>query len=100
MAWKSKRGMCPNCKRSDMSINARSLCHSCYKNLGIRKMYPSIKKFANRGTGLGNRQIRMPTEGCPYPPGSEGKIACMEKRAEEGVSLFSSLDEEAKEDKE
>lgn len=38
---KYKVGPCQHCGRSDLTLKPRHLCHKCYDNKAIRKLYPS-----------------------------------------------------------
>lgn len=64
---------------------ARQLCWRCYRT--ARAQYPSVSKFAVRGSGIGasGRQLPPPTTA---RPGTPEKMAVLESRAELGLRLW------------
>jgi len=78
---------CRNCQRVE-SNRPRGLCWSCYYTPGVRELYPSTSKFARRGVGNGNLIVPMPGNPTMAAPGSAEKVAILEERARQGVSLW------------
>jgi len=86
--------LCRHCQKVN-SNRPRGLCWSCYYTPGVRDLYPSTSKFAHRGVGNFNRRAKQPA--CPTEalPGTPEKVAVMEERARQGVSLWHPLDARA-----
>lgn len=65
----------------------RGLCWNCYYTPGVKALYPSTSKYANRGVGnfAGGSREPVPTRA---EPGTEEKLTEMEGRAARGESLF------------
>lgn len=79
--------MCRHCGKEKAS-RPRGLGWKCYYSQGIRELYPSTSKHANRGVGNGYRAVRLDTVVSDAPPGSEERLAVLERRAAAGLSLF------------
>jgi hypothetical protein len=77
---------CRHCQRSKVN-RPRGLCWSCYYRPGVRENYPSTSKFARRGVGnfCGSAPLPDPTSALP---GSAEKLAVLEERARQRLSLF------------
>jgi hypothetical protein len=82
---------CRHCKRVE-SNRPRGLCWSCYYTPGVRERFPSTSKFARRGVGNHNIVEVLPDAPTDALPGSEAKVAILEERARQGVSLWHPLD--------
>ena len=82
---------CRNCQRVE-SNRPRGLCWSCYYKPGVRALFPSTSKFARRGVGNGRVDVPMPVEPTAAAPGSCDKLAVLEERASQGVSLWHPAD--------
>ena len=83
--------LCRHCRKVN-STRPRGLCWCCYYTPGLRDKYPSTSKFARRGVGIFNRRSKLPP--CPTRalPGTPEKVAVLEERARQGVSLWHPLD--------
>jgi hypothetical protein len=83
--------LCRHCGKV-RSNRPRGLCWSCYYTPGVRERFPSTSKFARRG--VGNFNGRTPLPPCPTGalPGTPEKVAVLEERAHQGVSLWHPLD--------
>lgn len=79
------RKLCRHCGIKPVN-RPRGTCWGCYYTPGIRDLYPSTSKFARRG--VGSKYTGEPDTPTVVEPGSENKIAEMERRAAEGKSLF------------
>lgn len=83
---------CQNCHKKRAN-RPRFLCFTCYNSPGIRDKYLSTSKFANpKSRGLDpadrNGSSARPQEPTGHQPGTEGKVAEMERRARRWESLF------------
>lgn len=86
--------LCHHCKRNKAN-RPRGLCSPCYFNVAVRRLYPSVSKYASRGHGI-EGQDGNPTaslegllgEPTDEEPGAEGKIGEMERRARECRPIF------------
>jgi len=82
---------CVHCH--DRPVNrGRGLCWACFKVPEVRALYGPIGPRGQRG--VGNGCIRPPLDlvPTPFPPGSPGKVAVMERRAAQGLAIFHPLD--------
>jgi hypothetical protein len=82
---------CRHCHRVE-SNRPRGLCWSCYYTPGVRELFPSTSKFARRGLGNGNVVVPLPAGPTAAAPGSPEKVAILEQRARQGVSLWHPAD--------
>lgn len=75
---------CRRCGRAK-GIDRRGLCRPCYRDKGARRAYDRlpIQPSPVRQSGL-----VPPAEPCPFPPGSPGKLAALERRAAAGQYLW------------
>jgi hypothetical protein len=83
--------LCRHCQKTK-SNRPRGLCWSCYYTPGVRDQYPSTSKYARRGISDFNGRIRLPDEPTDALPGTPEKVAVLEERARQGVSLWHPLD--------
>lgn len=83
--------LCRHCQKTK-SNRPRGLCWSCYYTPGVREQYPSTSKYARRGISDFNGRIRLPDEPTDALPGTPEKVAVLEERARQGVSLWHPLD--------
>lgn len=73
---------------------ARGLCRVCYYTPSIKSRYPMLR----RGTGdqplrkENNKKPRLPKQPALDRPGTESKLATMEKRFARGEAIFHPLD--------
>ena len=83
--------LCRHCQKAN-SNRPRGLCWSCYYTPGVRDQYPSTSKFARRGVGNFNGRTKLPP--CPTSalPGTPEKVAVLQERARQGLSLWHPLD--------
>ena len=83
--------LCRHCQKAN-SNRPRGLCWSCYYTPGVRDRYPSTSKFARRGVGNFNGRTKQPP--CPTGalPGTPEKVAVLQERARQGLSLWHPLD--------
>lgn len=84
-------GQCRHCGRTRY-MEARRLCHRCYKDPAIRPLYRpkgGPDGGGMRGIGLGNIQsLPLPESPTDARPGSEAKIAVLAARAAAGRRLW------------
>lgn len=78
--------VCRHCRRCKVN-RPRGLCWSCYYTPGLKEQYPSISKYANRGTGNGNESRPLP-EPTATLPGTPERIDVLIERAEAGLALW------------
>jgi hypothetical protein len=80
---------CRNC--NDMVANRpRGLCWSCYYTPGVRERFTPLSKHGCRGTGhSGSLPPDSPTGALP---GSQEKIAILQRRAAAGMQLWHPAD--------
>jgi hypothetical protein len=99
--------ICLHCKVRHANIS-RGLCRTCYYSDGaavIREFYkktpttrPDLKNCPSLSGRSGYDQVNIAPAADPdvgpttAPPGSEGKIAVMARRARRGYSVFHPLD--------
>ena len=81
-----------NCRHchSRLICRPRGFCRPCFKNLGIRNLYPGPQCRQDVGAAYGNADRQIEPTNCP--PGSEGKIEVMRERAERLAPLHHPLD--------
>ena len=82
-----ERKACRHCAKNK-AVRPKSLCWGCWTR--HRDLYPSTSKFARRGSGFA--YSGPPPEPTTARPGTEGKVAVLEARAQLGVDLFHELD--------
>lgn len=84
--------ICPHCHNAPVS-RPRTLCWNCYYTPGVRTLYPSTSKYANRGLHAGRRngKPQPPMEPTTAPPGPE-KVPILAMRAAAGEDLWHPLD--------
>ncbi len=80
----------PPCLHCDISrkIDSRGLCWKCYREPAIRSLYPCrrVTTSGTRDIPAGGYELdAAPTEA---KPGSEAKIAALERRAAAGLAIF------------
>ena len=78
---------CRHCKVGNVN-RPRGLCWRCYYTPGVLDLYPSTSKFARRGVKDTYNGLTAPKDPTEEPAGSEGKIAALELRAAQGLSLW------------
>jgi hypothetical protein len=84
---------CRHCRDPGRTVNRpRGLCWTCFYAPGVRALYPSTSKYANRGTGHGGGGFGLPDAPTPFAPGTPGKLAVLEGRAAAKVALWHPLD--------
>lgn len=66
----------------------RGLCFRCYYTPGVRELYPSTSKYAQRGVGNGFLRDPPLPEPTQAKPGTEQKIAVLVDRAAARQQLF------------
>ena len=87
--WPTKK-ICVHCKRKPVN-RPHGLCWGCFNRAGVKEIYRRDCPLANRGRGLrivGHASSDLPTVLTDAEPGTEAKIAILEARAEQGISLF------------
>jgi hypothetical protein len=77
--------MCRHCQ-AKRAGKPRGLCWSCFYTPGVRALYPSTSRLASRG--VGNRATAPADRPCEAPPGTEEKIAELQRRAAMEISLY------------
>ncbi len=82
---------CQHCHTAPIS-RLRRLCWSCYYKPGVRDLYPSTSKFGRRGVGNFNGSPPLPAFPTPAMPGSPAKLAVLEERARQRLSLWHPVD--------
>jgi hypothetical protein len=85
------RTLCLHCRRKK-SNRPRGLCWDCYYTPGVKALYPSTSKYANRGLGLGNRTPPAPPAPASLQPGSAEKLALLIARQRSGFGLWHPAD--------
>lgn len=75
---------CRRCGRAK-GIDRRGLCRPCYRDKGARRAYD---RLSHQQSPVPQDGLVPPAEPCPYPPGSPGKLAALERRAERGELLW------------
>lgn len=85
--------ICRHC-HSRKSNRPRGLCWRCYDARSVRDRYFTRSKFSRRGVGLGNIQPRSADRPSGSFPGSEEKVAEMERRAAMEMELWHPEDAE------
>jgi hypothetical protein len=83
--------MCRRCGRT-RSNRPRGLCWSCYYTPGVRDQFPSTSKFAQRGLEDFYGSASLPEAATAAFPGSEEKVAVLERRAHNRQALWHPLD--------
>jgi hypothetical protein len=78
---------CRHCRNPKVN-RPRGLCYSCHRKPEVRDLYPSTSKYARRGASAGGGTGALPATPTYANPGTEGKLAEMERRARAGNSLF------------
>jgi hypothetical protein len=84
--------LCRHCQKV-RSNRPRGLCWTCYYTPGLKDLYPSTSKYARRSDIPDVGDGRPPAEPTIAPPGSQKKMAAMQRRAERGETLFHPRDE-------
>ena len=79
--------LCRHCGRVPVN-RPRGLCWSCYYTPGVRELYPSTSKFAQRGVGTLNRRVELPPEPTSARPGSAEKVWVLQQRARNHQALW------------
>jgi hypothetical protein len=86
---RTARALCRHCQRR-VANRPRGLCWTCYYTASVSEQYDSESIYGNRGVGFGPRvQTARPTQ---YLPGTEGKVAELERRAKANMHLFHDQD--------
>lgn len=75
--------ICRHCKERKAN-RPRGTCWRCYYTPGVKELYPSTSKYANRG--LNGAGFRIPEEPTDAEPGSAEKLAVIAERIACGVS--------------
>jgi hypothetical protein len=78
---------CRHCGRARVS-RPRGLCWTCYYTPGLRSLYPSTSKFAQRGIEDFNGQGRLAIEPTEAFPGSAEKVEVLAERARRRQALW------------
>ena len=79
---------CQHCHRRAVS-RPRGLCWTCFGTAGVRDLYPVSAAPSNvRGVGNGGSRRPLPAEPTHHPPGTDEKMAVLERRAAAGEQLF------------
>jgi hypothetical protein len=80
---------CAHCGETGVKLSARGLCYVCYNTPAIRHAYPRQNgSTLRRGVGEGNGPRSLPAVATATRPGSEAKIAELERRAAAGLELW------------
>jgi len=79
--------MCRHCWRAPVS-RSRGLCWSCFYTPVVRDLYEAFAGSGRRGVRDSMGQRPLPQTPVAHAPGSPEKIAELELRAAQGVSLF------------
>jgi hypothetical protein len=83
--------LCRHCQKVK-SNRPRGLCWSCYYRPGVRDLYPSTSKYAQRGIDDFNGKASLPLLPTRALPGTPEKVAVMIQRARLRQSLWHPLD--------
>lgn len=78
---------CVHCHKGARS-RPRNLCWPCYYNPAVRCLYGPRSTDGRRGVGNGYGGYRLPDAPTDARPGTEAKVAVLERRAEVGVALW------------
>lgn len=81
------KARCRHCHRPKVN-RPLGLCWSCYYKPGIRKLYPSTSKFAQRGVGNVTGSAPLPDSPTQALPGSKEKVQVMRARAMSNQALW------------
>ena len=80
---------CAHCGKTGVKLRARGLCNVCYNTPEIRHAYPRQNgSTLRRGLGDGNGPRSLPGEATAARPGTEAKLAELERRAAAGLELW------------
>src|SRR6516162_560033 len=79
--------LCRHC-HGKKANRPRGLCWTCYYRPGVRDRYPSTSKFGRREIDDFYGWPIDPPEPTAAPPGSPEKVAVLENRARQRVSLW------------
>jgi hypothetical protein len=79
--------LCRHCGRRLVS-RPRGLCWTCYYTPGLRELYPSTSKYAQRGVDDFNGRVELPPEPTRAPPGSSEKVSILAQRARQRLALW------------
>jgi hypothetical protein len=81
--------VCVRCKVNKPN-RPRGLCWHCYYTPGVRERYGPTTVHGRRGIGHNDSGAKPldPRGGTAHPPGSLGRIAVMEERAELGYAIL------------
>lgn len=90
---RDKQRVCQHCHKTG-ACRPYQLCWKCYYMEGVRDLYKVHTKWNRRGAGQDgkNRPFQLPDSPTSYLPGTEEKIAVLEERASQGISLHHPCD--------
>lgn len=79
--------VCVDCEAPMFRANISGRCVGCYREYITRTAREGRLKRITVSVVQGNSQSRMPREPCPHYPGSPGRMATLQARAEAGESM-------------
>ncbi len=87
------RKKCRHCGFRNVN-RSRGLCFTCFYSPGVVDLYP-VSQLAHHGNSVAdfNGGYASPVIATTAAPGSAGKVAVLEQRAEAGTSLWHPKDE-------
>ena len=91
----SVSALCVHCGRRRAGCSGgRGLCRPCWEDRSVRPRYPRRRDFTTGDPGLfaDNRIPPLPPAPTAELPGTPGKIAVMEARADGGFQVHHPLD--------